>query len=124
MTVRDIRIDESTRDLVVAAGDLQLVEDVAAIRQDVDQALGAFKGEWFLDLDEGVPYFDVVLVKNPKAELLRSAYRDRILARRGVKSLLAFEITYAPDTRTLSVEWTADTDLSELPVTGSTETQL
>ncbi len=60
-TVRDVSLDNAG-DFKVAAGDLTLIAGNDAIVQAVRIALQFFKGEWFLNLEAGIPYFHSVLI--------------------------------------------------------------
>ena len=51
----------SDHDLAIIDFDLQLTTDQQAIAQRVKQSLLLFKGEWFLDRDLGVPYYEDIL---------------------------------------------------------------
>jgi hypothetical protein len=43
--------------------------------------LSFFKGEWFLNLDEGMPYYQLILVKGPRAAQRWSPWTTRSPAR-------------------------------------------
>src|SRR5437667_12690157 len=96
LSPRDLAIGDEDGDLVVARCDLVLTYGLESIRQDVRARLRFFAGEWFLNTDEGVPYFEHVLVKNPDQSLLRSVFRDVILGARGVIDVPEIQLEYAP----------------------------
>lgn len=102
--VRDFLNDPSD-DLVVTGGDLVLVGELPAIVQDIRAALQSFRGDWFLDLDDGLPYFDTILVKSPQLDLVRAAFRDCLAAVPGVVSVLDLQLDFNPAARTLAVTW-------------------
>lgn len=111
---RDLEIDPLTGDLLLRGGDLRLVRDLAAIRQEVATRLQFLRGEWFLDKTAGVPYLQNILVKAPDLAAIKSIFRTEILACVGVASINSLEATVDSSTRVLSVVWSATTDLGEL----------
>ena len=111
---RDLELDPDTHDLVLASGDLDLVADGAAIRQEIDNRLRFFLGEWFLDITQGVPYLQTILVKNPDLSAIRTVLRDEILKSAGITSLKSLDLEYDSTLRTLLVTWEALTDVGEL----------
>lgn len=78
-----------------------------AILQDCTSALQMFKGEWFLDLNEGVPYFEAIFVKNPTLETIKSIFRQVLLSRNHVKNIVSIDITIDKQTRTARVDFVA-----------------
>lgn len=118
---RDLKLDPTTGDLELVAGDLVLVSGLDAIAQSARMRLLFFAGEWFADLDAGVPYFGEVLVKNPNPDQLRGIFRDVILGTEGVTDLLSLDLVYDGTARSVSITFTASTDLGLLgPLTVST----
>lgn len=111
---RDIAIDQDTHDLVLTGGDLVLVADGAAIRQEADIRLQFLLGEWFLDISAGLPFFQNILVKSPNLSAIRSIFHDEILAVDGITTVKTLDLDFNRSTRTLKVSWTADTDFGEL----------
>ena len=110
---RDIRLDDDG-DILVSSGDLALTGDATAVKQSLAIRLQFFAGEWFLDLDAGLPYFESILVKNPDLLAVRSLYRDVILETPGVQDLELLEFDYEGATRQLTGEYRATTDFGEL----------
>ena len=115
-TVRDIALDING-DLAISSGDLQLVSGSDAIVQAVKIRLQFFKGEWFLNLDAGVPYFQEILVKNPNPNVLQTLFRKALLETPGVLAIESLALTFDGRTRQLAVSYRVTTDVGELAST-------
>lgn len=86
---------------------------VAGVAQGIRIRIRMVKGEWFLNRDEGVPYFDNDIV--PESDALmgqhfnelkaRAAFRRAILSAPGVLKLLRLDLRYNQSTRRLEVAW-------------------
>lgn len=92
-------------DLEIKNGDLQLTKSDDAVRQHLQQRLRTFLGEWFLDLDVGVPYFQDILVKNPNINQIDGILKQKILTTPGVVELLSFTMDFDQTVRSLSIEF-------------------
>ena len=57
---RDLLLD-ANGDLVIESGDLQLSTGVDAINQDIRLTITLFLGEWFRDVDLGLPWEQEIL---------------------------------------------------------------
>lgn len=95
------------RDLVIENGDLQIVDGTEGIKQDILQSLRVFLGEWFLNLDVGLPYFQQILVKNPDQGKVDALILATILAVPGVTGVTKFSFTPNFVERTLRIEFIA-----------------
>jgi hypothetical protein len=100
-------------------GDVQRISGSAQVRQSIICRLRFFKGEWFRNLREGMPYYQQILVANPNIELARSIFRKAILGTPNVLSLSSLELTRDTVNRTLSVEFKARTTEGDVAVTNS-----
>lgn len=110
--IRDIAF--AGGELVFRDGDLATVSGADAIVQDIACRLAFFRGEWFLAPDEGVPWFERVLVKNPNPALVRSTIRDALLSTPGVLDVLELSIRFDAAARNLAVTYRVSTDLGEI----------
>lgn len=115
-TARDIALD-ADGDWDVSGGDLVLVYDGAAILQAISIALRFFKGEWFLNTEAGLAYYQSVLVKNPDPTVLQSIFSKAILAVEGVTAINDLSLSLDTSTRTLSVSFRVATDAGLLSST-------
>lgn len=102
----DILLDEPDHDLQITHGDLVLEASVA---QKIKIRLLFIRGEWFLDIERGVPYFEDIFVKAPNLDHLRAIYRTTVLETLGVTAVAAFDLALNAATRNLSVTFEADT---------------
>lgn len=98
-----------TNDLEIINGDLALATGTVAIQQDLQQTLQLFLGEWFLDTSKGLPYLQLILVKNPNLDVIQATLLNAARAVNGVEDIVGFQFDYDAKTRTLSVSMQAKT---------------
>ena len=60
--------------------DFTVVSGLEAVRQGILQRLRFWRGEWFLDATEGVPYLTDLLGDRLDTGLVQSVVRDQVLA--------------------------------------------
>jgi len=94
-------------DIDISGGDLKLLDGADAIRQHLFIRLQMFVGDYFLDRRVGMPYYEQVLIKNPKTNIVRRLFRNAILTTPGVSSLTDLLIDYNGQTRSLAVSFNA-----------------
>lgn len=110
---RDFKIDQTTGDVSLSAGDIALVGGVESIAQAAKISLQLFLGEWFLDEEKGVPWFEEVLVKGPNLVAVRGMFRKKLLEVPGVMDVLQLDLQLTNATRTLRVGFRCSTDVGE-----------
>lgn len=112
---RDWLLDKNN-DLVIDA-DLQWTTGIQAVVQECQIALQMFEGEWFLNLDAGMPYWDEILGQKPAAALVvaRSQMHEELLSIDGVVDVLVLEVTYEK-TRMMRIKWQVLTEFGETPI--------
>jgi hypothetical protein len=102
----DFKIDienGGTGDLVVENGLLVRVDGAEAVRQNLRQRLLTFFGEWFLDLTQGIPYFEHVFKKQINPSVLDAIFKNAIINTPGVTELLEFDIDIDTSTRLMTL---------------------
>jgi hypothetical protein len=90
--VGDFALDTDEDELVLE--DLHL-----EVAQRLFIALQFFKGEWFLDEEEGAPYFERILTKNPGDRVIRSVFTQIIENTEGVERCTYFSYTISKERR-------------------------
>lgn len=106
---RDIQLDPLTHDLVIDDRRLNLIGDPEHIRQNVKQRLLHFRNEWFLNLREGTPWIEQILIKGARVGTVGAILKQRIAGTPGIRDLVSFSIT-AEGERGLSVAFAATTN--------------
>jgi hypothetical protein len=74
---------------------------------EIQQVLMTILGEWFLDLNKGVPWVESILVKNPSFEYIRGILRNQILTVPGIVDVPYLVITEPNAQRTSTVTFRA-----------------
>lgn len=70
------------------------------ILQRIKVRLRFFQGEWFLNTDHGIPYFQNILgTKNLNLDVVQSLFQAQILEVEGVKDMISSLIDYDPQQR-------------------------
>jgi hypothetical protein len=100
----------SLGDIDVTNNEIILVTENDAIAQHLSIRLKTFLGEWFLNTNIGMPYFEEFLVKSPNKLVLDSRIREAVLETPGIVSVDSIEYSLDPVTRALSIAFTATLD--------------
>ncbi len=99
----DLKLDAGGDLEIGTDGDLIIVTGIDAIAQHLRIRLQFFRGEWFLDTRQGIPYFEEVLIKAPDLNVVQSLLREAIRETPGVISITSFELDFDGVTRKLSL---------------------
>lgn len=100
-------------------GDLVLVTGMKGIGQACQLAILSFEGEWFADLESGVPWYQDILGQKREEAKVRTAMREALLSVDGVTKIERLELSWEGTSRTLSVDWEV-TAVSGQLVSGAT----
>lgn len=95
-------------DLVVDT-DVHFTSGLQAVTQEIMIRLKTFRGEWFLDLDEGVPYYQDLLGQKYNEVKARTAFRNEIQKAPYVTKVISLEVSFDRATRELRVSFKAQT---------------
>lgn len=98
-------------DLDVITGNL-IVESNAAtvLANKLTNRFRFFKGEWFIDTREGVPYFQYVFVKNPDLNAISQMFKKVLLTTPGVASVVKVQCDFYTNLRQLVASFECVTD--------------
>lgn len=105
----DLRINPQTGDLDISVFDFSLVSGIEEIAQRIRIRLKFFLGEWFLNINYGIPYFQEVFVKNTDLSELNAIFKNAILTTPGVAGLSIFSFDFQGAQRKLKIIFVAET---------------
>ena len=106
----DLKLDPTTHDLVIENYDLVLVDGIDLVRQAIKQRLLLVLEEWFLDETVGVPWYQYIFQKGADINRVKSILINTINRTEGVIKITSFELDYNSVNRSLSVNFTAETN--------------
>jgi len=107
----DIAMDINTNDIVLDTDDgLFMIDNAERVAQQIVIALRFWYGEWFLDITDGTPYSEYILVKNPNMSHIRQILTERIQSVEGVVAVQSINLDFNRQARTLTVDYTANTN--------------
>lgn len=117
----DILLDKNGDLFVSKQGDIAIENSVV---QKIKIRLRWFLGEWRWDQEEGLPYFDNILVKNPDIDFIESQIRLKIFEVDEVTEVSNVELTLDKKTRTAHIKFEAKTDTETIKEEVSTQCQI
>lgn len=92
----DIAFDHRANDLVL---DARLVGGVDRVKQQIEITLLTFLGEWFMDVNWGVPVLDKILIKSPRRAEIESIIRAKVADVPGVTAVPRVDVEIDNRTR-------------------------
>ena len=101
-------VNPNIGDLALTDEGTELVRTVLAdeVSQRLHVRLKFFKGEWFLNLDAGAPYYQSIFVKGVRDRIIRSVFTDIIRGTEGVSEVLKLDYAVS-SARQLTLTFTA-----------------
>jgi hypothetical protein len=75
----DLALDPADDDLLISDGLLALVRGADAVAQTLHLRLALVRGSWFLDLGDGVPFLERVLIKGVNLDEVAALLRAEAL---------------------------------------------
>ena len=99
----DIKLD-TFGDMSITGGNIDLVTGLRAIGQDIACRIKTVRGEWILDILNGIPYFEYVWVTNPNRLVLDFLFRQTIKTTAGVKQVGVIGFDFNKANRTMTVK--------------------
>ncbi|MCK5126791.1 MAG: hypothetical protein KAR42_11095 [candidate division Zixibacteria bacterium] len=115
MTVR--ALDPETGDIVTSG--VQFVSDQIEIAQTITTRLRLFSGEYFRDVNDGTPWFQVILDKASTLTQKDAAIKRRIAETDGVIELLSYSTDFDINQRGYTVQCEVQTEFGLVNVSTS-----
>jgi hypothetical protein len=108
ITISTSETNPDAGDLALSDAGLEVVHTSLAdeVAQRLAVRLRFFRGDWFLNLLEGTPYYQFVLVKSPSDVVLRSIFTKVIASTEGVASVISLDYTVS-SARVMTLEFEA-----------------
>jgi hypothetical protein len=104
----DLLIDDLTGDLVIENDTFLLTADFAdSVKQRLRTRLRTFKGEYFLDLEFGTPYYQQIFVKGISKGVIDNIFKGIITGTPGVVRISSFSSTLDRTTRKYEAKFKA-----------------
>lgn len=69
-------------------------ERIETVAQRLRIRLLTFMGEWFADVNYGIPYYQRILARKPTKSAVDQIFQQAILAEEGVREITSFSSTY------------------------------
>ncbi len=113
---RDLLLDRYN-DLVITT-DLDWSRGIPGVMQECRIKLQMFQGEWFLNLDAGIPYWGQILGQKPAIAIaaIGASFTESLLRVEDVIAVTKMSIVYNGSTRTLTVTWQVQCKFGATPV--------
>lgn len=103
-------LDQFTHDLSIKGGKFVRVNGSDEVRQRVKVAVWHYIEEYFLNIPNGVPWYEQILGRKENADLVSLILRQRILRVPGVIRIVTFEVDYDSLLRRYSIESRIDVE--------------
>jgi hypothetical protein len=100
----DILLD-ADGDIVIDNQGLHFATGLSGVAQLIRTRVLMFAGEWFLNLDVGIPWYDTVFADDYDERTAYDALRAEILGTPGVVSIVSLTLTRDPFLRTVAIAY-------------------
>lgn len=107
--MKDLKLNTTSHDIEIENYDMSFVEGIDFIMQNIKIKLLTLHGEWFLDTNAGVKYFEEIMVKNPSVPSIDTIIQSEILDSYGVNKILEYTSDFISRTRKLNISFKIDT---------------
>lgn len=89
----DLKLQEGTRDFLInEEGDFEVISTTGELAlQKVNIRLRTYRGEWFLDTNEGIPWIQELLNRKDNKVAVDNAIREAVINTEGITKILAYE---------------------------------
>ena len=106
---------DSTHDLVLGSRNgIGIAKDGVAVAQGILTRLQLFKGEWYLDIEAGTPWFQKIFADGSDIRIIEAEIKRQILATPGVRSISTFFLDIDKPTRAVTITSEIQSDFGVL----------
>lgn len=100
-----------------SSGNIRWIEGIESLAENIDQRFQLFKGKYFMDTTQGVPYLTEILTKPVDPDLIASILNAEALKEPEATSIGEVSTTLDPDTREFSYNATINSSVGIVEVT-------
>jgi len=104
--MQDLILSERDGDLLFRNSDLVMSSEADAVAQRIQSKLRLIRSEYFRNRRAGVPYFEKVLQKNPRSEIVRSVIRRMISDDPDVEKVESLNFVFDGVTKRMTIRFT------------------
>lgn len=101
----DLALDPSNGDLIIVDFDLAIVSSTDQIAQNLAIRLRFIQGEWYLNILDGIPYYQYFFIKNPNQIQIETFLKDEISNTNGVVEITSFSSDFDGLSRKFTVNF-------------------
>lgn len=102
----DIKLSLLTGDAEFVNGGTPVTQDAGeSVSQKLYIMLRTFAGEWFLNVDHGIPYFQSIFGQKVSVQAVDLIFQQKILEEEGVQELTSFSSNLNASSRTYSLSF-------------------
>ncbi len=103
----NLKTDPTTGEVVLVNGQFVWLDDddPNLVAQNIEQRIKSVRGDWYIDLRSGIPWFHGILGEKNGDVLAKRSFRKAIESHPRVKSIDYFKADYNPSTREFTVNW-------------------
>ena len=110
----DESLDLLTHDMAFDGINQSIVSGKAQVIQNLKIRLLLIQGEWFLNSQAGMPYFEKILVKNPDLSAIDLILKATIMETPEITGIVAYQSTINKAARKLTVSFTATSQYGDI----------
>lgn len=103
----DFELDPVSNDLKFNNFDFSLVDNARQIMQSLAVRLRFIFAEWYLDVTQGIPYYEFFFKKTPNQIQIESILKEEIVNTRGIVELISFQSEFNSRNRIYFVRFSA-----------------
>jgi len=114
--LKDIKLGLTSHDIAIEDNTFSFVEGADRVGQQIKIRILWFLGEWFLDTNRGVPWFEEIFVKNPDIAEIEAQLKVEIATVPNVKEITQWSSDLDVKTRTYTVRSRVDTEFGPITI--------
>jgi len=114
--MKSLYLDPITKDLAITStGNLRFTQtDTEYVAQKIETKLSFFIGEWWLNVDLGIPYYEQILVKNPDLNIVNGLFIRELNSIPEIVEIVSFNASFDTSARKYSANFEVRIESGEI----------